>query len=253
MDMEKAKVIVVTSVKGGVGKTTTVLNLAGIYSSIGKKVLIIDLDLYSSSVTTMLNLDAVNDIYGMTDDMNNNRYNDFEYYVTKYNDNIDVISGPKDIRTSGKMNALYIPVILSKSSLKYDVVLVDTNHFLNDINAAAIENASDILYVITNDAVDMKNMRSMVSIYKNLGVTNYKILLNESIFKGRHKYSKYDIENFLKHEIDFHLSDKFNIRTIDNYVMEGKILTTDAKVKATYKKSISDIKYMADVLISNQE
>ena len=44
MALNKAKVFTITSVKGGVGKTTTVLNLAGIYSRLGKKVLIIELD-----------------------------------------------------------------------------------------------------------------------------------------------------------------------------------------------------------------
>ena len=39
------KVISVFSVKGGVGKTTMTLNLAGIYCSMGKRVLIIDMDL----------------------------------------------------------------------------------------------------------------------------------------------------------------------------------------------------------------
>ena len=40
MALNKAKVFTITSVKGGVGKTTTVLNLAGIYSRMNKKVLV---------------------------------------------------------------------------------------------------------------------------------------------------------------------------------------------------------------------
>jgi len=41
MALNKAKVFTITSVKGGVGKTTTILNLAGIYSRLEKRVLII--------------------------------------------------------------------------------------------------------------------------------------------------------------------------------------------------------------------
>ena len=50
------KVITVSSVKGGVGKTTMVLNLAGIYCGLNKKVLIIDLDLYCGGVAVSFNV-----------------------------------------------------------------------------------------------------------------------------------------------------------------------------------------------------
>ena len=129
MENSLAKIIAVTSVKGGTGKTTTVLNLAGVYSNMGKKVLVIDFDLYSAAISLMLNLEPTNDIYTLCEDLNNNRYEDFENYITKYNDTIDIIAGPKDIRMSSRVNSRYIPIILSKAALKYDVVLIDTNHF----------------------------------------------------------------------------------------------------------------------------
>ena len=44
------KIITISSVKGGVGKTTMTLNLAGIYCELNKRVLIIDLDLYLSLI-----------------------------------------------------------------------------------------------------------------------------------------------------------------------------------------------------------
>ena len=46
MKKDKGKIIAVTSTTGGVGKTTTTLNLAGSYHLLGYKVLIIDFDLF---------------------------------------------------------------------------------------------------------------------------------------------------------------------------------------------------------------
>ena len=42
MAIEKGKIITITSVKGGVGKTTFLLSLAHTYKKLNKKVLIID-------------------------------------------------------------------------------------------------------------------------------------------------------------------------------------------------------------------
>ena len=55
MKITKSKVITVTSVKGGVGKTTFVLSLAAQYKMQDKKVLIIDMDLFSGDIETLLN------------------------------------------------------------------------------------------------------------------------------------------------------------------------------------------------------
>ena len=253
MELSKAKIITVTSVKGGTGKTTTVLNLAGMYADNNKKVLIIDMDLYSSAVSVMLNLEPTNDVYTLADDINNNRYNELSDYITKYNDNIDVIAGPKDIRMSGKISSSYVPLIISKVSLKYDVILIDTNHFMNDINLTILQNSDSILYVITDDPIDLKNMRSMISIYKDMERTNYSILLNESLFKGRRFFSKNDVNNFLKRDVDFHISERFNIKNIDKYITNGTILTLDRNIKLNHKRNISNFKYMADSLLLDKE
>ena len=104
MKKEAAKVITVFSCKGGVGKTTTTLNLAGIYSLMDKKVLIMDLDLNSGGVAVSLNVDVSKTIYNVVDDMGNNRFDDIENYVCKYNDKIDVLSSPTHPRNALKID-----------------------------------------------------------------------------------------------------------------------------------------------------
>ena len=84
------KIITVTSRKGGVGKTTTLLNLAGVYSNQQKKVLILDLDLYCSGVSISLNLKSDKTIYNLILDITNHCFTEVDDYVIKYNEFISV-------------------------------------------------------------------------------------------------------------------------------------------------------------------
>jgi len=195
MALNKAKVFTITSVKGGVGKTTTVLNLAGIYSRMNKKVLIIDLDLYSGDIAATLNLNYNNDIYNLFEEINNKKFNSFDDYVTSYNEYIKVLAAPKDPRFGRKIDSKILNLILYKASMKFDVILIDTNHILTDINLVALDASDQILYLINNDSMNLKNMKTMVSILNNMDKSNYRIILNESNNKGKTYYNKYDIKN----------------------------------------------------------
>jgi len=55
--MSSGKVIAFHSYKGGTGKTTCIVNLAALYASMGKKVCLIDFDIYAPSLTSYFNAD----------------------------------------------------------------------------------------------------------------------------------------------------------------------------------------------------
>lgn len=240
MPIKKGKVITITSVKGGTGKTTTALNIAGTFSTHQKKVLIIDLDLYCSGVALSLNIEPQGDIYKLVDDLNNNRFEKIENYITPYNEYIDVLPSPKDPRLASKISSKYINIIIARAAYKYDAILIDTNHIMNEMNLVAFDTSDEILYVITNDPVDLKNMRTMVSIYEDMELKNYKIVLNEAHDKQRNYFNKYDIKNILKDNIDYTIPDSFYLKNIDKYVLDGKILTLDKKIASSHKKAMNN-------------
>lgn len=252
MAIKKAKIFTVTSVKGGTGKTTTTLNLAGIFATQKYKTLIIDLDLYGGGIAASLNVDNDTDIFKLIDDLNNNRFNYIDSYVSKYNDYIDVLASPKDPRFANKISSKYISIMLAKAEVKYDVILIDTNHFMNETNLVAFDYSDYILYVITNDPIDLKNMKTMVSIYKNMEKNNYKIILNEASDKQYNCFSKYDIKNIIKDNIDYTIPSSFYIKTIDKYVLNGSILTLDKKIVKSNKKAIQNFTLIVNNLMKEK-
>ena len=245
------KIITISSVKGGVGKTTMTLNLAGIYCELNKRVLIIDLDLYSGGIAASLNVKNKKDIYTMIDSMANNRFTELKKYVTTYNKNIDVLACPKDPRMGAKVSGRYIPVIFDLAKKEYDVVLVDTYHILDEINLTALDYSYMTLFIITNDIVDLKNMKSLISIFKDTDKKNYLILLNNSRDIGKDYLSLYDIRTIIKNNIEYTLSKNYYIKNIDKYTISGEILTLNNSINLFHSKDINNMKKMALDLIDD--
>ncbi len=245
------KVVSVSSVNGGVGKTTTVLNLAGIYSLMDKKVLIIDMDLYSGGVAVSLDIKNKKDIFMMIDSMANNRFTTLKDYVTSYNRSIDVLSCPRDPREATKIESRFIPIIFDLAKKEYDVVLVDTHHVLDEINLTVMDYSYITLFVLINDLVNFKNMKSLLSIFKDTDKKNYLVLLNNSRDTGKDYMSMYDIRTMIGGNIDYTISRNFYIKNIDKYVMNGEILTLNKSINTFHSGDISHMKKLALDLIDD--
>ena len=252
MANRNGKVISISSVKGGVGKTTMVTNLAGLYYLMKKKVLIIDADFYSGGISAWLDIRNKKDIFMMIDSISNNRYSNIKDYVTSYNNGIDVLASPKDPRCALKVESKYIPMIFEFARREYDVILVDTNHIMNEVNLMILDNVYKSLFVVTNDLVDLKNTKSLINIFKETGKTNYLLCLNCSRDTGRDYFSTFDIRNIIKNNIDYTIGNSFYIKNIDKYVINGEILTLNRNINRFHAKDISKLKSIATVLIKEE-
>ena len=252
MANRNGKVISISSVKGGVGKTTMVTNLAGIYYLMKKRVLIIDADFYSGGISAWLDIRNKKDIFMMIDSISNNRYSNIKDYVTSYNSGIDVLASPKDPRCSLKVESKYIPMIFEFARREYDVILVDTNHIMNEVNLMILDNVYKSLFIVTNDLVDLKNTKSLINIFKETGKTNYLLCLNSSRDTGRDYFSIFDIRNIIKNNIDYTISNSFYIKNIDKYILNGEILTLNRTINRFHSKDINKLKSIAEGLIKEE-
>lgn len=252
MNSSLGKIIAVSSVKGGVGKTTLTANLAGIYFLLKKKVLIVDLDLYAGGIATILNVDNKKDIFMLVDAISNNRFTTLRDYVCSYNNGIDVLAAPKDPRDVSRIEGRYISKILDIASREYDVVLVDTHHLLDETTLVTLDTCFMSAFVVTNDLVDLKNMKTLINIFRETKKDNYKIILNNSRDTGRDYISLFDVRNILKNNVDYTISRNFYIKNIDKYVLKGEILTLNKLINKVYAGDIKNMKKLAIDLISEQ-
>ncbi len=247
----EGKVICISSVKGGVGKTTITLCLAGIYYQMKKKVLLVDLDLFSGGIGVSLDTKNKKDVFMLVDSISNNRFTQISDYVAHYNNGIDVLTCPKDPRQAMKVDGKYLPVIFDLAKREYDVILVDTNHILDEINLFVIDNSYMSAFIVTNDLVDLKNMKNIVSIFQDADKDNYVVVLNNSRDTGKDYLSLFDIKNMIKTNIDYTISKNFYIKNIDKYTLKGDILTLNKNITRFHSGDINHLKKLAEDLISD--
>lgn len=223
--MARGKIVCFYGGKGGVGKTTTLLSLAGTLSKLNKKVLIVDLDLTNGAIALSLNREANKTIFNFVEDYINNKYNDLDKYITKYDENISFVASPKDPRYASRIDVKYINILLEKSVYNNDVVLIDTPSILNEISVYSLDK-SDIVYLLTtNDCVSLKNIKNLVNLFIENNLDKYKIILNNSFIPNKDYFSNYDIKNIIGHNVDYVISSSFHVNNLDELVVNGEIIT----------------------------
>ncbi len=237
--------------KGGVGKTSMTLSLAGVYEIMTKRVLIIDLDLTGGQIAFCLQRDFTKTVYNFCDDVKMHRFSDFQDYVTAYDDYIDFIACPKDPRDAAKIDAFYLKTLLDKAVYFYDVVLIDMSHVLNEANLLMLDEVSKILFVLNNDPMDVKNLKNLVTIFKDLDKKNYDILLYEAKDPLKKYFLPSDIEDILNENIKYYISDEFYVKNLDEYIMNGQLVSLHPKAASVFNKDFSVLTRIASDMIKD--
>ena len=169
--------------------------------------------------------------------MMNNRFDDIENYIEKYNENIDVLPAPNDPRTSGKIHYQYIENIIRQFKYKYDVILIDTNHSINSINLSIFDNSDEIIYLFTDALMDLKNMKTMISILDDMNEHKQLLVLNGML----HRYlTDFEVKTILGANIDYILPHSYFEEDIEDYIKDGKIITLEKNKKIDVLDKIVD-------------
>lgn len=177
-----AKVITVTSGKGGVGKSSLTVNLAIQLSRMGKKVVIFDADIGLANIEIML---GVRPEYNLADLMY--RGKSIRDIVTYGPENIGFISGGSGINELtylSKDQIYHLVHKLKELDQMADVILVDTGAGIGDIVLEFVAASEDILLVATPEPTSITDAYALLKslnrrVGERSGKTTVKLIANQ--------------------------------------------------------------------------
>lgn len=166
------KIVGVLSLKGGVGKTSSVVSLGASLANFGKKVLLVDANFSLPNIGTHLNIiepdKTIHDV--LSRDANTSEaIQGLEWF--------DVIPGrmfPKK-----KINPLKLKNYLRSIKNKYDVILVDSSPALNEETLATMISADELLVVTTPDFSTLYNTIKAIKVANKRGSKITGLILNK--------------------------------------------------------------------------
>ncbi len=181
-NISNAKVITITSGKGGVGKSNMAVNLAVHFRKMGKRVIIFDADFGLANVEVMFGTVPK---YNLTKLLEGEMK--IEDIITKGPEDIGFISGGSGIVGLNNLNKSQIDYLISNLSYLNeltDVLIIDTGAGVSDSVLDFVLASPEVVLVTTPEPSSLTDSYSLIkALYKNPGFikngTNIRLVANK--------------------------------------------------------------------------
>ena len=207
------KIISIINQKGGVGKTTTVINLASALSQQGKKILVIDLDPQGNATTGLglSNTEQSNQtIYGI---LNGTMAISDVIKKTKF-ENLDLIRSNVDlsgleVETASDSDRAFIlksklAAYLNDSGALYDYILIDCPPSLSLLTVMALVSSNSLLVPLQTEFFALEGLTQLMKTIERV-----KVSLNPHLEIQGILLTMYDRRNKLSSQVEQEARDYF--------------------------------------------
>lgn len=198
----RGKLVVVFSPKGGSGTTTIATNLAVALRHMGVgQVALVDCSLQFGNVGVQLNIWSkytIHDLLPRVDEIDDTM---LAPVLQQHTSGIQVLLAPGTPEVAGEIGVDDLNTVLDRLLERYSYVVVDTWSFLDDVAAALLRRADEVLVVTTPEVPSLRNMKQFLEYVRQQALVEGRLTLVLNRFPSVDSISLEDVQQHLRHQV----------------------------------------------------
>ncbi len=186
--------IAVFSSKGGCGTSFIATNLAAAASA---KTVLVDLNLQAGDLPLFLGVDPKYSIADMVENRARLDESLITSFVTPYSSKLSLLAAPKQADSADEIEPEHIFEVLQRIRESYEYVVIDPQHTFDAITLAALDQADEIVLVLTLDIPAIRSTQRALEIFDRLGYPRKKIRIIVNRWSKQIDLDLRQVEKFL--------------------------------------------------------
>jgi pilus assembly protein CpaE len=216
---KRGRVISVFSSKGGTGRTFVASNVA---AALNAPAVLVDLNLHAGDLGLFLGVEPKFSIADVVE--HRERVDDslLRSFLTPHSAKLSLLAAPREADSADDIEPEHVFQVLELLRERFDYVVIDPQHTFDAITLAALDQADDILLVLTLDIPAIRSTQRALQIFDRLGYPRHKIKIVVNRFSRQIDLDLRQVERYLGERVMGYVQSDY--RTAVNSINLGRPL-----------------------------
>ncbi|HYG82324.1 MAG TPA: AAA family ATPase [Pyrinomonadaceae bacterium] len=195
---KKARMIAVFSSKGGCGTSFVATNIA---AALNAPTVLVDLNLQAGDLPLFLGVEPKYSIADMVESRARMDDSLLASYITPHSTKLSLLAAPREADSADDIKPEHVFEALERVRESCEYVVLDPQHTFDSITLAALDQADDIVLVLTLDIPAIRSAQRALEIFDRLGYPRKKIRVVVNRWSKQIDLDLQQVERFLKEKV----------------------------------------------------